>query len=102
MSQKNVKKPKVFICDIEGTTTSVKYWGQKLVPYIKFSTDKCLKSRWDAPLLMNLIDNLRNSTNEANREGADSMSSVLKILINFIINFLILIHSSKDCGQRSE
>ena len=67
-----LKRPKAIITDIEGTTTSVKYWGEALVPYIKYNTQKCLKERWDVPILMQLIDNLRNSTKEANKGGAGS------------------------------
>ena len=67
-----LRRPKAIITDIEGTTTSIKYWGEALVPFIKYSTQKCLKERWDVPILMELIDNLRNSTKEANKEGAGS------------------------------
>ncbi|CAG2112865.1 unnamed protein product, partial [Medioppia subpectinata] len=73
MATKKVRKrkPRAIICDIEGTTTSVKYWGECLVPYIKFNTKICLKSRWDAPLLMDLINNLRISTAADNENGAN-------------------------------
>ncbi|CAG2109754.1 unnamed protein product [Medioppia subpectinata] len=73
MATKKVKKrkPRAIICDIEGTTTSVKYWGECLVPYIKFNTKMCLKSRWDTPLLMDLINNLRISTAADNENGAN-------------------------------
>lgn len=62
-----LKRPKAIICDIEGTTTSTKYWGEMLVPFIKYNTQKCLKERWDVPILMELIDNLRKSTELANK-----------------------------------
>lgn len=74
---KKINRPKAVICDIEGTTTSTRYWGECLVPFIKYNAQKCLRERWDIPIVMELIDALRKSTEEANKEGAGRESLVL-------------------------
>lgn len=70
-----IKRPKAVICDIEGTTTSTKFWGESLVPYIKFNTQKCLKERWNVPILMELIDGLRKATTESNTSSGTGGST---------------------------
>ena len=69
-----VKRPKAVICDIEGTTTSTKFWGECLVPYIKFKTQQCLKERWNVPTLMELIDGLRKNTTESTTSSGSELS----------------------------
>jgi methionine salvage enolase-phosphatase E1 len=38
-------KPKAIVLDLEGTTTSSKYFGTGYLPYIKTHTKQCLRER---------------------------------------------------------
>jgi enolase-phosphatase E1 len=63
-------KPKAIVLDLEGTTMSSKYFGTGYLPYIKTHTKKCLKERWGAPEVMEIVDRLRRRTQRDRSSGA--------------------------------
>ncbi|XP_054167971.1 enolase-phosphatase E1-like [Oppia nitens] len=90
-----IVKPRAIICDIEGTTTSTRYWGECVVPFIKYNTKQCLENKWGTQVLMQLIDALRRSTNVINAEEQTNIppianktkdkESIIKSIVDNII-----------------
>lgn len=53
------KKPKAIILDIEGTTTSIRYYPSLVGPYIRSNTDSYLKAHWNEEHVQAIIKDLR-------------------------------------------
>lgn len=54
-----VRRPKAIILDIEGTTTSVKYYPSLVAPYIRNNTENYLKAHWNEEHIQAIIKDLR-------------------------------------------
>jgi enolase-phosphatase E1 len=62
-------EPKAIVLDLEGTTMSSKYFGTGYLPYVKTHTKECLKERWGAPEVMEIVDRLRRKTQRDRSSG---------------------------------
>lgn len=52
-------KPKAILVDVEGTTTSNKFYSNKIIPFIKTNTEPYLRQNWGQPLIMETIEKMR-------------------------------------------
>lgn len=59
-----LKKPIAIICDIEGTTTSVRFWPEVLLPFIRDNLEECLCETWNHQETIDVIALLRIKTLE--------------------------------------
>lgn len=49
------KKPKAIVCDLEGTTTSIRFYPDVLSPFIKDYLETCLYETWGNQETMDVI-----------------------------------------------
>lgn len=57
--------------DVEGTTTSIKFWKKTLVPYVKRIAETFFKERNDSPAVIACVDDLREESRErAEKDGS--------------------------------
>lgn len=54
-----IKRPKVIILDIEGTTTSSSYYPSAVAPYIRNNTETYLKTHWNEEHVQSIVRELR-------------------------------------------
>lgn len=59
-----VKRPKVIILDIEGTTTSSSYYPSAVAPYIKNNTESYLKTHWADDHVQSIVRDLRQQAKQ--------------------------------------
>lgn len=64
MGRLSVRKPKVIICDLEGTTTSVRFWSEILTPFVKENIEPCLREWWTRPETRDTIEVFRRKVRE--------------------------------------
>lgn len=82
-----VRKPKVIVCDLEGTITSVRFWSAILAPFIEENIEDCLKTWWSRPETVDTIEVFRRKVREDIDNGdsdcppvADSNASTREII----------------------
>lgn len=57
-----LKQPKAIVCDIEGTTTSLRFWSDVLAPFINENVGECLRDGWNNGETVDVITMLRNKS----------------------------------------
>ena len=57
-----IPKPKAIICDIEGTTTSMRFWSNVLGPFVTSQVATCLREWWSRPEVKDTVTLLRDAT----------------------------------------
>lgn len=60
-----VKRPKVIILDIEGTTTSSSYYPKAVAPYIRNNTETYLKAHWNEEHVQSIVRDLRQQAKQS-------------------------------------
>ncbi|KAI1292026.1 Enolase-phosphatase E1 [Halotydeus destructor] len=70
-----ISKPKAILLDVEGTTTSVRFYKETLVPFVKASMREFLEKRLDKPGVQGVITKLRKES-KASREDDPDMPSI--------------------------
>ncbi|UXI15122.1 hypothetical protein NH340_JMT01065 [Sarcoptes scabiei] len=78
-----LKKPIAIICDIEGTTTSVRFWPEVLLPFIRDNLEECLCETWNHQETIDVIALLRIKTLEdiANGDREKIIESVISNVV---------------------
>lgn len=60
----HLKKPEAVITDIEGTTTSNRFWSEILQPFIHKNIEACIRDTWNQLETIDVITILRNKAIE--------------------------------------
>jgi len=79
-----IAKPKAIVLDLDGTITSIKFWPETLLPFIKTHTKKCLKERWGANEVIEVVNRLRRRTTEDRIRGDNSNKYLLNLIVAHI------------------
>lgn len=85
-----IRRPRAIILDIEGTTTSVKYYPSSVAPYIRNNTENYLKSHWKEEHVQAIIKDLRTQALQhpempkIHESKCSSASEVQKSALNHI------------------
>ncbi|KAH9516657.1 Enolase-phosphatase E1 [Dermatophagoides farinae] len=72
-----IRKPVAVICDIEGTTTSVRFWHEVIAPFIKENLAACLQDTWTQPETIDVVLGIRHKTAEDIRNGDKELPPIL-------------------------
>src|SRR6218665_1257198 len=70
VAEKNLvvlKKPEAVVCDLEGTTTSIRFWEECLAPVIWLNTRDCLRVEWEQPETKEVVQMLRKQMAKSSR-----------------------------------
>ncbi|KAL4715927.1 hypothetical protein ACJJTC_013227 [Scirpophaga incertulas] len=71
-----VKKCKILLLDIEGTTTSISFVKDKLFPYAKENVKQFLDSQWDSDDVKKVVIALRKLAIEDQEKSVDGVVSI--------------------------
>lgn len=76
MGKLSIRKPKVIICDLEGTTTSVRFWAEILAPFIKENIEPCLRDWWARHETRDTIEVFRRKVRDDILNGETALSPI--------------------------
>lgn len=65
----HLRKPAIILTDIEGTTTSVRFWNDVLAPFVLHSMADCFAEWWDQEYCSDVVQVIRNRTEKDWFEG---------------------------------
>ncbi|XP_013170721.1 PREDICTED: enolase-phosphatase E1 [Papilio xuthus] len=71
-----VKKCKILLLDIEGTTTSISFVKDKLFPYAEEKVQQFLESQWDVAEVKTAVDALRQLALEDKESSVDGVVAI--------------------------
>ena len=101
-------KPAVILTDIEGTTTSIRFWNDVLAPFILQSVADCLTEWWDREYCSDVVQIIRHRTEKDWFEGdhtipviAGELEPKEKIIASLVINAHFLMANKHNEAVKS-
>lgn len=73
----NLPKPVAILCDVEGTTTSIRFWPSVLAPFIAETCRPCLEEWWSRPETQDVLVLLRERSFVEWRDMCDPSCPVI-------------------------
>lgn len=77
--QITVDNVKVFLLDIEGTTTSISFVKNILFPYVRQHLNEYLKKHWGEDSLMKTVEDLRKQVNDDKEKGIKDVVEIFDL-----------------------
>lgn len=62
MTTIHLPKPTIILIDVEGTTTSIRFWNDILAPFILHSVADCLDEWWNREMCSDVVQVIRKRT----------------------------------------